>query len=237
MSNAVSSNGPRGRYLLTLAIGALGVVYGDLGTSPLYALRTAFHGQHAIPLTPGNVLGVLSLIFWALIIIVTIKYITVVLRADNKGEGGILALMALVQHGRLESALAPHRAFILLGVLGTAFMYADGALTPAISVLSAVEGLRIAAPGLTHWVLPLTLGILVGLFLFQRRGTAGVGAVFGPLMLVWFTTLAVLGVSSIVQAPSVLAAVSPQHGIRFFGEDPRRGFLVLGAVYLALTGG
>jgi len=237
VSNAVSSNGPRGRYLLTLAIGALGVVYGDLGTSPLYALRTAFHGQHAIPLTPGNVLGVLSLIFWALIIIVTIKYITVVLRADNKGEGGILALMALVQHGRLESALAPHRAFILLGVLGTAFMYADGALTPAISVLSAVEGLRIAAPGLTHWVLPLTLGILVGLFLFQRRGTAGVGAVFGPLMLVWFTTLAVLGVSWIVQAPSVLAAVSPQHGIRFFGEDPRRGFLVLGAVYLALTGG
>ncbi|HLB37408.1 MAG TPA: KUP/HAK/KT family potassium transporter, partial [Gemmatimonadales bacterium] len=145
MADTTNGNGPRGRYLLTLSLGALGVVYGDIGTSPLYAMRVAFHGQHAIAVTPGNVLGVLSLIFWALIIVITLKYITVILRADNKGEGGILALMALVQHGRLEGALAPHRVFLLLGVFGTAFMYADGALTPAISVLSAVEGLQIAA--------------------------------------------------------------------------------------------
>ena len=237
MPNTANHNGPRGRYLLTLSLGALGVVYGDIGTSPLYTLQVAFHGRHAIPLTSGNVLGVLSLIFWSLIIVVTIKYITVILRADNKGEGGILALMALVQHGRLESALAPHRIFLMLGVLGTAFMYADGALTPAITVLSAVEGLQIAAPALAAWVIPLTLGILMGLFLFQKRGTAGIGAVFGPLMVVWFATLAILGVSQIVRAPTVLAAVLPLHAIRFFGEDLRRGFLVLGAVYLAVTGG
>ena len=237
MPNSANGNGPRGRYLLTLSLGALGVVYGDIGTSPLYAMRVAFYGQHAIAVTPGNVLGVLSLIFWALVIVVTLKYITVILRADNKGEGGILALMALVQHGRLEGALAPHRVFLLLGVFGTAFMYADGALTPAISVLSAVEGLQIAAPALADWVIPLTLAILVGLFLFQKRGTAGIGAVFGPVVLLWFATLAALGVSAILREPTVLTAVLPQHAIRFFGENPRRGFLVLGAVYLAVTGG
>ncbi len=237
MDNTTQDTSPRGRYLLTLALGALGVVYGDIGTSPLYAMQVAFHGQHAIPLTAGNVLGVLSLIVWSLIIVVTIKYVTIILRADNKGEGGILALMALVQHGRTEGSVAPHRLFLLLGVLGTAFMYADGALTPAISVLSAVEGLEVAAPGLTAWVIPATLGILLGLFLFQRRGTAGIGAIFGPLMLLWFATLAVLGVIQIVQAPTVLGALLPQHAIRFFSEDLRRGFLVLGAVYLAVTGG
>ncbi|MBI2614634.1 MAG: potassium transporter Kup [Gemmatimonadetes bacterium] len=237
MANAANGNGPRGRYLLTLSLGALGVVYGDIGTSPLYAIREAFHGRHAIPVTPGNVLGVLSLIFWSLIVVITLKYITVILRADNKGEGGILALMALVQHGRLEGALTPHRVFLLLGVFGTAFMYADGALTPAISVLSAVEGLQIAAPALGNWVIPLTLAILVGLFRFQKRGTAGIGAVFGPVVLVWFVTLAVLGLSAIAREPSVLTAVLPQHAIRFFNQDPRRGFLVLGAVYLVVTGG
>jgi KUP system potassium uptake protein len=237
VADTTNGNGPRGRYLLTLSLGALGVVYGDIGTSPLYAMRVAFHGQHAIAVTPGNVLGVLSLIFWALIIVITLKYITVILRADNKGEGGILALMALVQHGRLEGALAPHRVFLLLGVFGTAFMYADGALTPAISVLSAVEGLQIAAPALGNWVIPLTLGILVGLFLIQKRGTAGIGAVFGPVVLLWFVVLAVLGVISILRQPTVLAAVLPQHAVRFFVEDLWRGFLVLGAVYLAVTGG
>ena len=237
MVDTTQDTSPRGRYLLTLALGALGVVYGDIGTSPLYALQVAFHGQHAIPLTPGNVLGVLSLIVWSLIVVVTIKYVTIILRADNKGEGGILALMALVQHGRMEGAAAPHRLFLLLGVLGTAFMYADGALTPAISVLSAVEGLEVAAPGLTAWVIPATLGILLGLFLFQRKGTAGIGAIFGPLMLLWFATLAVLGTIQIVQAPTVLEALLPEHAVRFFSEDLRRGFLVLGAVYLAVTGG
>jgi KUP system potassium uptake protein len=228
---------PQGRYLFALALTALGVVYGDIGTSPLYAMRESFHGPHGIAVTPGNVLGVLSLIFWALIIVVTIKYHIVVIRADNKGEGGILALMALVQHGKTSRGVAPHRVFLILGIFGTALMYADGALTPAISVLSAVEGIEVAAPGLSHWVVPLTLGILLGLFLFQHRGTAGVGAVFGPVMLVWFGTLAALGLHSIAQNPGVLGAVLPQHAIRFFLDNPARGFVVLGAVYLVVTGG
>ena len=173
---------PRGRYLAALSLGALGVVYGDIGTSPLYALREAFHGAHAVAVTPANVLGVLSLVFWALVIVVTIKYHLVVIQADNEGEGGILALMALVQRGRLDRA-APHPAFLVLGLFGSALLYADGALTPAISVMGAVEGLEVATPALTHWVVPLTLVILVALFLFQHRGTGGVGAVFGPVIL------------------------------------------------------
>ena len=236
MANATNGNGPRGRYLLTLSLGALGVVYGDIGTSPLYAIRESFYGPHGIEVTRGNVLGVLSLIVWSLIIVISIKYITIILRADNKGEGGILALMALVQHGRMDRA-APHRAFLMLGIFGTALMYADGALTPTISVLSAVEGLQIAAPALASWIIPLTLVILVGLFMFQRRGTAGIGAVFGPVVLLWFVTLAVLGVSAILREPGVLAAVLPQHAVRFFGENVARGFIVLGAVYLVVTGG
>jgi len=228
---------PRGRYLFGLAVTALGVVYGDIGTSPLYAMRESFHGPHGVAPTPGNILGILSLIFWALVIVVTIKYHLVIIRADNKGEGGILALMALVQHGKVARGAAPHRVFLALGIFGTALMYADGALTPAISVLSAVEGLEVAAPALTDWVVPLTLGILVGLFVFQHRGTAGVGAVFGPIMILWFATLAVLGLRAIVQEPSVLAAMLPQHAARFFGQDPVRAFVVLGAVYLVVTGG
>ncbi len=237
MPNSATGKGPRGRYLAALSLTALGVVYGDIGTSPLYAVGEAFHGPHGIPPTPGNVLGVLSLIFWALVIVVTIKYHIVIIQADNKGEGGILALMALVQHGRLERAVAPHRVFLMLGIFGTALMYADGALTPAISVMGAVEGLQIAAPTLAEWVVPLTLVILVGLFLFQYRGTAGVGAVFGPVMVLWFVTIGALGVGAIVREPGVLAALLPQHAIRFFAEDPGRGFLVLGAVYLVITGG
>src|SRR6266705_1688072 len=159
---------PRGRYLARLSLLALGVVYGDIGTSPLYALQQAFHGQHGIPVTPGNVLGVLSLIFWALILIVTVKYHVVIIRADNKGEGGMLALMAMVQGSRIARGLSPRRIMIVLGIFGAALLYADGALTPAVSVLSAVEGLSTAAPTLQHWVILLTsLAILVGLFLFQ----------------------------------------------------------------------
>ncbi len=236
-NNTNEKSAPRGRYLAVLSLTALGVVYGDIGTSPLYSVREAFHGTHGIPPTPGNILGVLSLIFWALVIVVTVKYHLVVIQADNKGEGGILALMALVQHGRLERSIAPHRIFLMLGIFGTALMYADGAITPAITVTSAVEGLEIAAPNVTHWVVPLTLVILVLLFLFQYRGTAGVGAVFGPVMLLWFITIGGLGLSAVVREPRVLAAVLPEHAIRFFAEDPRRGFLVLGAVYLAVTGG
>src|SRR5438309_9279025 len=208
---------PRGRYLARLSLLALGVVYGDIGTSPLYALREAFHGQHGIPVTPFNVLGVLSLIFWSLLLIVTVKYHVVIIRADNKGEGGVLALMALVNGSRLARGLTPRRLMIVLGIFGAALLYADGALTPAISVLSAVEGVEIATPQLQPWVIWITLAILVGLFMFQSRGTAGVGAVFGPVMLVWFATLGVLGLSEIIRQPGVLAAVSPYYAVRFSG--------------------
>ena len=231
-----SKQAPRGRYLAALSLGALGVVYGDIGTSPLYALREAFHGEHAVAVTPGNVLGVLSLVFWSLVIVVTIKYHLVVIRADNDGEGGILALMALVQRGRTDRAV-PHPIFLVLGLFGSALLYADGALTPAISVMGAVEGLQIATPTLAHWVVPLTLVILVALFLFQHRGTGGVGAVFGPVILLWFLTIGVLGLTAILREPSVLAAVLPQHAVEFFAHDVPRGFLVLGAVYLVVTGG
>ena len=228
----------QGRYLAKLSLLALGVVYGDIGTSPLYAIREAFHGQHGIPVTPGNVLGVLSLIFWSLVLVVTVKYHVVIIRADNKGEGGVLALMALVNGSRLARGLTPRRLMIVLGIFGAALLYADGALTPAISVLSAVEGLEIAAPGLQGGgVIVITLVILVGLFLFQRKGTTGVGAVFGPIMLAWFATIAVLGLNGILSHPAVIKAVLPTHAISFFAEDPGRGLLVLGAVFLAVTGG
>jgi KUP system potassium uptake protein len=228
---------PSGRYLALLALTALGIVYGDIGTSPLYAVREAFHGPHAIPVTPGNVLGVLSLIFWSLILVVTIKYHIIIIRADNKGEGGVLALMALVQGSRLARGLPPRRIIVMLGIFGAALMYADGALTPAISVLSAVEGLEVATPAFAEWVLPLTLLILIGLFLFQSRGTAGIGAIFGPATLLWFLAIAALGLGGIIREPRVLGAVLPSHALRFFAEDVHRGFLVLGAVFLVVTGG
>ena len=228
---------PHGRYLATLALAALGVVYGDIGTSPLYAIRESFYGTHGIAVSPGNVLGVLSLVFWSLILVVTIKYHVVIIRADNKGEGGVLALMALVNGTRLARGLSPRRIMIVLGIFGSALLYADGALTPAISVLSAVEGLEVATPALATWVIPVTLMILVGLFLLQTRGTARIGALFGPVMLVWFATIGVLGLSEIVRHPEVLAAVSPYHAVLFFGENLGRGFVVLGAVFLVVTGG
>jgi KUP system potassium uptake protein len=233
----VTTETPRGRYLATLAAAALGVVYGDIGTSPLYALREAFHGPLGIAVTPGNVLGVLSLVFWSLILVVTIKYHIVIIRADNKGEGGVLALMALVQGSRQARGLPPQHIMIVLGIFGAALIYADGALTPAISVLGAAEGLEVATPAMAEWVVPITLVILIGLFLFQSRGTARIGAVFGPVMFVWFVTIAVLGVIAIVRQPAVLAAVSPVYAVRFFTENAGRGFIVLGAVFLVVTGG
>jgi KUP system potassium uptake protein len=228
---------PRGRYLAGLAIAALGVVYGDIGTSPLYAMREAFHGPLGIPVTAGNVLGVLSLMFWSLILVVTIKYHIVIIRADNKGEGGVLALMALVQGNRVTRGLSPSQIMIILGIFGAALIYADGALTPAISVMSAVEGLEVAAPGLVNWVIPLTLAILIGLFYFQSKGTARIGSVFGPIMILWFAVIAVLGIAQIVQYPAVLSALSPHQAVRFFSENVGRGFVVLGAVFLVVTGG
>jgi KUP system potassium uptake protein len=226
----------RGRALAAVGLTALGVVYGDIGTSPLYALRECFGGLVPLVATPGNVLGVLSLIFWSLIVVVTVKYLLYVLRADNNGEGGILALMALLDPWR-ERIRDDRRVLIALGVFGAALLYGDGMITPAISVLSAIEGLEVAAPELRPLVIPLTLVVLVLLFAFQRRGTERVGRVFGPVMLAWFAVLAVLGISGIVRQPAVLAAVNPLYAVHFFAVNGRTGFLVLGAVFLVVTGG
>ena len=229
-----TSTHPDARHLFVLSLTALGVVYGDIGTSPLYALRECFHGTHSVAPTHANVLGVLSLILWTIVIVVTVKYHVYVLRADNRGEGGILALMALI-----PPRLRGGRQWLLvgLGLFGAALLYGDGMITPAISVLSAVEGLSVATSFFDPYVVPITIAILIGLFLFQRRGTAGVGAVFGPVMLVWFALLAVLGVIWILREPSVLAAVNPAHAVTFFVHNRLHGFLVLGAVFLVATGG
>jgi KUP system potassium uptake protein len=220
---------------MKLSLAAIGVVFGDIGTSPLYAMRECFHGPHAIPVNEANVLGVLSLIFWSLTLIVTIKYIAFVLRADNQGEGGILALMALVSSVLGKSKL--HPMIIALGVFGATLLYGDGVITPAISVLGAVEGLAIAAPSVEHWVPWLTAAILIGVFSIQRHGTESVGRVFGPVMLVWFATLAVLGISNVLKNPAVLAAASPTYALGFLLENGTIGFIVLGAVVLVVTGG
>ncbi|HXM76242.1 MAG TPA: KUP/HAK/KT family potassium transporter, partial [Thermoanaerobaculia bacterium] len=206
---------PRGKYLATLSLGALGIVYGDIGTSPLYALRECFHGPHGIAPTSGNVLGVLSLVFWSLVIVISIKYLVFVMRADNRGEGGILALISLIRPPRPDSR-GVRWLLVLLGIFGAALLYGDGIITPAISVLSAVEGLRIATPVFERFVEPITIVILIGLFLIQKRGTGGVGAIFGPAMLVWFACIAVLGAHSVLATPEVLYAVNPMHAVRFF---------------------
>ncbi len=226
---------PHGRALALLALGALGVVYGDIGTSPLYSLKECFNGPHGVTPTPENVYGILSLVFWALTFVVTFKYLTYVMRADNRGEGGILALMALV--GQRETTKRGRRTLLVLGLFGAALLYGDGVITPAISVLGAVEGLAIAAPAVAHWVAPTSVLILVALFYFQKRGTATVGAVFGPVMLVWFLSIAIIGVRGILLRPGILRALSPLHAIRFFARDHIHGFLVLGAVVLVITGG
>jgi KUP system potassium uptake protein len=218
-----------------MAVAALGVVYGDIGTSPLYAMRECFNEEHGISVTPSNVMGVLSLIFWALTLIVSLKYVAYVLRADNKGEGGILALMALA-----SQALHGKRAYpvlIGLGVFGAALLYGDGVITPAISVLSAVEGLQIAAPGLEHLVIPLTIAILIGLFVMQKRGTAGLGAIFGPIMMAWFGSLMGFGVYRTLEHPAVMASINPMYAAHFLHENGVVGLLVLGAVVLVVTGG
>jgi KUP system potassium uptake protein len=219
-----------------MSLGALGIVYGDIGTSPLYSLRECFHGVHGVPPTHANVLGVLSLVFWALIVVVTLKYHVYVLRMDNRGEGGILALMGLV-HKESGKQTGFRRLIVPLGLFGAALLYGDGIITPAISVLSAVEGLEVATPAFTKFVVPITIVILIGLFLFQKHGTGRIGSVFGPVMLLWFGSLAVLGISGILRDPSVLAAVNPAHAFHFFARNGFHGFLVLGAVFLVATGG
>lgn len=230
-----SMNSGRPGYLLALSLGALGVVYGDIGTSPLYSMREAMHA-HGAPPGPSQVLGVVSLIFWALTIIVSIKYIVFVLRADHHGQGGVLALTTLV-----NKKMPKHRKdlplLMFLGLFGAALLFGDGMITPAMSVLSAVEGLKIAAPVLESFVVPLTAGILVGLFMVQRRGTEKVGRLFGPVLLLWFAALALLGIPHILRAPEVLWAVLPHHGLDFLLHSGWAAFGVLGSVFLAVTGG
>ncbi|HQZ32684.1 MAG TPA: potassium transporter Kup [Arenimonas sp.] len=219
-----------------LVIGAVGVVFGDIGTSPLYTLKEAFGPHYGLEADPANVLGVLSLILWSLVLVVTLKYVAVLMRADNRGEGGILALTALVQRSLPVAAPLSYTVGIL-GIFGTALFFGDGVITPAISVLSAVEGLEVAAPDLKRFVLPITLAVLVALFAMQKHGTERVGRIFGPITCLWFAALAVLGVVEIVQNPAVLAAANPVWAIRFFVEHGVLAWLALGAVVLAVTGG
>jgi KUP system potassium uptake protein len=227
----------RGPVLAGLVLAALGVVYGDIGTSPLYALRECFTGEHGLPPTVDNVLGILSLIVWSLNFVVSFKYISLVMRADNRGEGGILALMALVRQKGITGRTRIRRVLLPLGLFGAALLYGDGVITPAISVLGAMEGLKVVAPAFDPFVVPITVAILLALFLFQKRGTAGVGAVFGPITLVWFGCIALLGIRGILLDASVIRALNPWYAAKFFMEDGVRGFLVLGAVVLVFTGG
>ena len=219
-----------------MTIAALGVVFGDIGTSPLYALRESFGGSGAPLLNRADLFGVLSLILWSLILIISVKYLLFVLRADNRGEGGIIALVALLNPWRTRRG-EPRFVLMIMGLFGACLLYGDGTITPAISVLSAVEGLHVAAPGLEHYVIPITVAILVALFAVQSRGSGSIGRLFGAVMLLWFLALAVLGLRGILMEPDVLAAFYPWHAIRFFAQNGLTGFLTLGAVFLVVTGG
>ncbi len=224
------------KLFTALTIAVLGVVYGDIGTSPIYALRETFNGKHPIPVTSDNVLGILSLIFWSLVLIISLKYMMFVLRADNRGEGGIFALLALL-HPNKHQERRTRRWLILLGILGASMLYGGAMITPAISVLSAVEGLRVAAPVLGTFVIPITIAILGALFALQRYGTARVGSIFGPLTLVWFVVLAILGARAIVQQPQVLMAIYPGYAINYFMNNGINGYFALYGVFLVTTGG
>ena len=226
---------PKDNRLVPLAVAALGVVFGDIGTSPLYALKECFTGSHGVAPTRENVLGVLSLVFWSLNFLITFKYLIHMMRADNRGEGGILALLALLRPNDIRSR--GRWALILAGVFGAAMLYGDGIITPAISVLGAIDGLSVATPSLTPWVMWISLAIIVLLFLVQRRGTAGIGAVFGPVTIVWFVCIAVLGIRGILMEPAVLAALNPWHAVQFFLRDGLGAFFLLAAVVLVVTGG
>lgn len=234
-AETVGTRSPAWR-LATLSLTALGVVYGDIGTSPLYALRECFHGTHGIAVNPENVFGVLSLVFWALIVVISIKYLIFILQADNRGEGGILALMALATPIKFVSKVERRWLFIL-GIVGAALLYGDGMITPAISVLGAVEGLNVATHVLQPYVVPLTVVILAGLFSIQSHGTAGIGRLFGPIMVTWFASIAVLGVANLVAYPQIIASFNPWYGCRFLMSNGWHGFMVLGSVFLVVTGG
>jgi KUP system potassium uptake protein len=236
MNNVTATADPEPPLKREAIVAALGVVFGDIGTSPLYALRQSFAGSGAPVLDRPELLGVLSLILWALVLVISIKYLAFVLRADNQGEGGIIALVALLNPWRSRPVELRYW-LMLLGLFGACLLYGDGTITPAISVLSAIEGLHVAAPGLARFVIPITIAILVALFAVQRHGSATIGRLFGPVMLVWFLVLALLGVRGIVQAPEVLAAFNPGYAVRFLVHNGMTGFLTLGAVFLVVTGG
>jgi KUP system potassium uptake protein len=235
MSTSASTESHHGSSAV-LAIGALGVVYGDIGTNPLFAMREAFTARHRVALDAANTIGLLSLMFWSLVVVVTIKYLSTVMRADNDGEGGILALAALVS-GKGDATKGRRWVLVLVGILGAALLYGDGMVTPAISVLAAVEGTSVATPSFTHYVVPIACVILVALFVVQRKGTAVIGRIFGPMMIIWFVTIAVLGANQLRREPRVLRAIWPGYGVRFFVDNGFKGFLVLGAVILVVVGG
>ena len=224
-----------GRPIASLSLAALGVVYGDIGTSPLYALKQCFNGPHHVEASPENVFGVLSMIVWSLILVVSVKYLLFILQADNKGEGGIIALVALLNPWRAAPGSQRH-VLMLMGLFGAALLYGDGTITPAISVLSAVEGLKLATAAFDDFVVPIAAAILFALFAIQRRGTSKIGALFGPVMLVWFVTLAILGILGIVQHSSVFAALHPRHAASLLSSNGLAGFIILGTVFLAVTG-
>lgn len=232
-----------GHRLLPLSVTALGVVYGDIGTSVLYSMRECFFGTHSVRPTHDNVLGVLSLIIYSLLLVISVKYVAIVMRADNQGEGGVLALTALIpgrsghRKGGLSRLADGRPILVALGIFGTALLYGDGMITPAITVLGAIEGLEVATPLFQPYVVPMTVAILIGLFLIQKYGTHRVGGLFGPIMVVWFVTLAVLGIHWIVRMPAVLSAFDPRHAVSFFAANGFIGFAVLGAVFLVVTGG
>lgn len=233
--NGKSDDAPRSRTRV-LAVAALGVVYGDIGTSPIYSMREAFFGDHKVPYDTTNVYGILSLILWSLIILISGKYLSFVMRGDNKGEGGIPALLALLNPWKAKGG-STRNILLLLGLFGAAMLYAGCTITPALSVLSAVEGLQVATPAFEPYVIPITIAILIGLFMIQSRGTAGIGKLFGPVIVLWFLVIAGMGISGIVQAPQILLAVNPWYAIAFFIHNGFAGFLVLSAVFLAMTGG
>jgi len=224
------------KKLSALTIGAIGVVFGDIGTSPLYALKESFNPSHGIPLNQTTVYGILSVMFWAMTALVTVKYLVFMMRADNKGEGGILALTALAQRC-FRKGTRRHWWVVALGMFGAAMFYGDAIITPAISVLSAVEGLGLVAPSLNKFVVPIAIGILIALFFVQRQGTAAVGRFFGPIMVLWFVVLAVLGISQIISNPNILSALNPWYSWQFFIEHKTAAWITLGAVVLCVTGG
>jgi KUP system potassium uptake protein len=234
----ISGQEPTGKRLRALTIAALGVVYGDIGTSPLYAIKESFHHTHGLELAPHNILGILSLVFWSLMLVVTVKYLLFIMRADNQGEGGIMALLALVSPKLQETGLTRYKKLIIsMGIFGAALLYGDGVITPAISVLSAVEGLQVATPAFQPYVLPITVAIITAIFLSQSVGTAALGAVFGRITLVWFLAIAAAGIPWIIRRPDVLSALHPAYAVDFFRINGWAGFWVLGAVVLCITGG